>query len=75
MAAMAKDEEVKTEVRAAIAKFNDKNPERWILPMQLAQSVRNREKQIREAEDGVYLPRKRRNALNVGRFANADELD
>ena len=37
--------------------------------MQLAQSVRNRENRIQEAEDGVYLPRKRRNALDVGRFS------
>ncbi len=72
MAAMAKDEEGKTEARAAIAKFNDKNPERRILPMQLAQSVRNREKRIRDAEDGVYLPRKRRDSQEVGRFANGD---
>ena len=70
MAAMAKDEEGKAEARAAIAKFNDKNPERRIQPAQLAQSVRNREKRIREAEDGVYLPRKRRDALDVGRFAS-----
>ena len=68
-AAMAKDEEGKVEARAAIAKFNDKNPERRIQPMQLAQSVRNRENRIQEAEDGVYLPRKRRNALDVGRFS------
>ena len=50
MAAMANDEEGKAEARAAIAKFNDKNPERRIQPMQLAQSVRNREKRIREAD-------------------------
>lgn len=72
MAAMAKDEEGKADARAAIAKFNDKNPERRIQPMQLAQSVRNREKRIREAEDGVYLPRKRRDALDVGRFATEE---
>ena len=56
MAAMAKDEEGKAEARAAIAKFNDKNPERRIQPAQLAQSVRNRGK--------------RRDALDVGRFAS-----
>jgi len=72
IAAMAKDEDGKAEARAAIAKFNDKNPERRIQPMQLAQSVRNREKRIREAEDGVYLPRKRRDALEFGRFTNAE---
>jgi Large polyvalent protein associated domain 39 len=72
MAAMSKDEEGKAEARAAIAKFNDKNPERRIQPMQLAQSVRNREKRIREAEDGVYLPRKRRDALDIGRFSTGE---
>ncbi|MGE8319074.1 MAG: PLxRFG domain-containing protein [Comamonas sp.] len=72
MAAMAKDEEGKTEAREAIRHFNEKNPDRRILPMQLAQSVRAREKRIREAEDGVYLPRKRRDAIEQGRFANEE---
>ncbi|MFG0675873.1 PLxRFG domain-containing protein [Delftia sp. WSY_7] len=69
MAAMAKDEEGKTEAREAIQRFNEKNPARRIQPMQLAQSVRMREKRIREAEDGVYLPKKRRDAMEAGRFA------
>lgn len=69
MAAMAKDEEGKAEAREAIQRFNEKNPARRIQPMQLAQSVRMREKRIREAEDGVYLPKKRRDAIEAGRFA------
>lgn len=69
MAAMAKDEGGKTEAQEAIQRFNEKNPNRRILPMQLAQSVRQREKRIREAADGVWLPRKRRDAAEVGRFA------
>jgi len=40
--------------------------------MQLAQSVRMREKRIREAEDGVYLPGKRREIVREGRFAKQD---
>lgn len=36
MAAMAKDEEGKTEAREAIQRFNEKNPGRRIQPMQLA---------------------------------------
>ncbi|QTD44551.1 PLxRFG domain-containing protein [Ottowia testudinis] len=72
MAAMAKDEESKAEARGAIQRFNEKNPERRVLPMQLVQSVRQREKRIREAEDGVYLPKKRRDALGAGRFAAPD---
>lgn len=69
MAAMAKDDEGKAEAREAIQRFNEKNPGRRILPMQLAQSVHQRDKRIREAEDGVYLPKKRRDVLEQGRFA------
>ena len=69
MAAMAKDEEGKTEAREAIQRFNEKNPGRRIRPMQLAQSVSMREKRIREAKDGVYLPKKRGDAMEAGRFA------
>lgn len=72
MATMAQDEEGKAEAREAIQRFNEKNPGRHIQPMQLAQSVRMREKRIREAEDGVYLPKKRRDAMEVGRFAAGD---
>jgi len=68
MAAMAKDQEGKAEAREAIQRFNEKNPSRRIQPLQLAQSVRMREKRIREAEDGVYLPKKRRDAMEAGRF-------
>ncbi|MBU0749279.1 MAG: PLxRFG domain-containing protein, partial [Gammaproteobacteria bacterium] len=69
MAAMAGDDEGKAAAREDIAAFNEKNPNRRILPMQLAQSVNMRQKRIREAEDGVYLPSKRRDALEAGRFA------
>ncbi len=69
MAAMAGDEDGKADAREAIQRFNEKNPNRRIMPMQLAQSVRQREKRIREAEDGVWLPRRRRDAAEVRRFA------
>ncbi len=69
MAAMAGDEEGKVDAREDIAKFNEKNPNRRIQPMQLAQSVNMRQKRIREAHEGVYLPGKRRDALEAGRFA------
>ncbi|KJA11287.1 hypothetical protein RP29_06055 [Acidovorax temperans] len=69
MAAMAGDEEGKAEAREDIAKFNEKNPNRRIQPMQLAQSVHQRQKRIREAQEGVYLPSKRRDVMEVGRFA------
>ena len=69
MAAMAGDEEGKADAREDIAKFNEKNPGRRIQPLQLAQSVRMRTKRIEQAEEGVYLPAKRLNAMEVGRFA------
>lgn len=72
MAAMAGDEEGKAEAREAVARFNEKNPSRRILPMQLAQSVAARQKRIREAQEGVYLPAKRRGAVEQGRFAVGD---
>lgn len=72
MAAMAGDEEGKAEAREDIATFNEKNPNRRIQPMQLAQSVHQRQKRIREAQEGVYLPSKRRDAMEAGRFAVPD---
>lgn len=72
MAAMAGDEEGKAEAREDIARFNEKNPNRRIQPMQLAQSVNMRQKRIREAQEGVYLPSRRRDALEAGRFAVPD---
>lgn len=69
MAAMAEDEEGKAEAREAIQRFNEKNPGRRILPMQLARSIAVRHKRIREAREGVWLPVKRRDAMEQGRFA------
>ena len=70
-AAMDQDQEGMAEARAAIAEFNKVNPGRRITPPQMWQSVRNRERRIREADDGVYLPRTRRDVLDAGRFAEA----
>jgi len=76
LASMVGDEEGKTEARVAIDRFNAKNPSRVIKPMNLAQSVRMRRRRIEQAQDGVYLPRNRRDALEVGRFATtADDED
>jgi hypothetical protein len=52
--------------------FNKVNPKMRILPTQLALSVRARMRRSREAEQGVYLPRNRRETLEVGRFALGD---
>ena len=68
-AAMEKDVEGMAEARESIRVFNEKNPGRRITAQQMWQSVRSREKRIREAEDGVYLPRTRRDAMEAGRFA------
>ncbi len=67
-AQMAGDTEGVAEIRQMIAKFNEKNPQRRILPRNLFQSVRNREKRIREAEQGVYLPKNRRDSFDAVRF-------
>lgn len=72
MAAMAGDEQGKNEARRAITRFNEKNPKRRILPMQLAQSVRQRKRRIQDAQEGVYLPSKRRDAVEQGRFASGE---
>jgi hypothetical protein len=68
-AAMDQDQGGMAEARAAIADFNKVNPGRRITPPQMWQSVRNRERRIREADDGVYLPRTRRDVVDEGRFA------
>lgn len=68
-ARMAGDDEGVAEAREAIARFNEKNPGRRITPPQLMRSVRTRQQRIDRAEQGVYLPRNRRDALEAGRFA------
>ena len=73
MATMAGDEEGKQDARADIGAFNEKHPDRRIMPLQLAQSLRARNKRIAEAEEGVYLPKKRRDALDAGRFSVVED--
>lgn len=71
-ATMAKDEEAKAEAREEIKRFNEKNPGRRINPNHIMASVHGRQKRINQAQDGVYLPRNRREAMEVGRFALAE---
>lgn len=71
-AAMTQDAEGMREADAAIARFNEKNPGRRITAPQKWQSVRRREQRIREAENGVYLPHKRRDVMQAGAFALND---
>ena len=71
-ATMAKDEEAKAEAREEIKRFNEKNPGRRINPNHIMASVRGRQKRIDQAQDGVYLPKSRRDAMEAGRFALPD---
>lgn len=72
LAVMAEDDKGKVEARASIARFNEKNPRARITPIQLIQSIRARRKRIADAQQGVYLPRKRQGAMEAGRFAMTD---
>lgn len=64
-----KDAEARAEAMKEIERFNQKNPTRRITPLNVLQSVRNRQKRIDQAEGGVYLPKNRRDAMEAGRFA------
>ncbi len=72
-AIVAGDAEGAKETRDDIAQFNQKNPDRRILPVNLRQSVSNRRRRVEEAEQGVYLPKNRADARRAGRFAQVDE--
>jgi hypothetical protein len=52
--------------------FNAKNPTRQITGTQLQQSLRHRNQRIREAEGGLYLPKKHRDVRELGRFVQED---
>lgn len=69
LATMAGDTEGQAEARQDIDRFNKANPQRSINRVQMAQSVRARRKRIEQAQQGVYLPAKRRDAMEAGRFA------
>ncbi len=71
-AKMAGDDEGVADARKEISAFNKVNPKRRIDGSQMAQSVRARLKRIRDSEAGVYLPAKRRDALEAGRFATME---
>ncbi len=71
-AAMKQDAEGVQAARVEIHEFNLKNPTRQIRPLNLIQSVRNRQKRIDQAQDGIYLPKNRRDAMAAGQFAQPD---
>ncbi len=66
---MKQDVDGVAEARNEIAAFNEKNPGRRINGLQLVQSVRRRQARIDQAQEGVYLPKNRRDALAAGQFA------
>ena len=68
-AIMEGDREAATEVRQEINRFNQKNPTRKITYQQVASSVKNRRKRIKDAENGVYLAKSREKAREAGSFA------
>ena len=72
MARMNDDSEGTQDALDQVRQFNEKNPNRRITMPNLMQSVRNRQRRIDDAEQGVYLPKNRRDALEAGRFALAD---
>lgn len=63
------DADGQKEVWAEIQAFNQKNPSRRISRVQAMQSLRQREKRVKHAEHGIYLPNKKREDADVGRFA------
>lgn len=69
LASMATDAEGVQDARKDIARFNEKNPKARITQSQLVSSIRARQRRINEAKQGVYLPSKRQDAMEAGRFA------
>lgn len=63
------DADSQKEIWAEIQAFNQKNPSRRISRVQAMQSLRQREKRVKQAEHGIYLPNKKRDDADVGRFA------
>lgn len=57
------------EIWAEIQAFNQKNPSRRISRVQAMQSLRQREKRVKQAEHGIYLLNKKREDADIGRFA------
>jgi len=63
------DMDSQQEIWAEIQTFNQKNPSRRISRVQAMQSLRQREKRVKQAEHGIYLPNKKREDADIGRFA------
>lgn len=63
------DQEDPTDALDAIGAFNQLHPNRMIAPLHLMQSIRVRMQHQAQAEQGIFLPNKRRDAREAGRFA------
>ena len=72
LASMAQDADGTVDARKDIARFNEKNPKDRITHSQLVASIRARKRRIEQSKQGVYLPSKRQDAMEAGRFAVVD---
>ncbi len=57
------------ELRGVVAQWNRKHPERAIRSENIMSSVRNRQRRVAGAKDGIYLPDSRSDARTDGGFA------
>lgn len=69
MASLAQDAEGVRDARKAIARFNERNASSKITQSQMVASVKARRRRIEQSKQGVYLPSKRQEAMEAGRFA------
>ena len=72
-AVMDNDLSAMEKLRDVIVQWNRKNPDRAIRIENIKTSVRNRQRRISGAEDGIYIPESRRAAREAGNFAFDEE--
>ncbi len=60
------------EVQNTIIEWNRRNPEARITPLQIRQSVMNKQRNRQNTENGITLPRTRENLRDIGRFASVE---
>ena len=69
-AVIQKDNESRLKALQEIQHFNQTNPKLSINSQSMLHSVQNRMRRQNEAQNGIYLPRKQRDLIELGRFAN-----
>lgn len=72
-AVMDNDLSAMEKLRDVIVQWNSKNPDRPIRMENIKTSVRNRQRRISGAENGIYIPESRRAAREAGNFAFDEE--